>query len=117
MMGAMSLPPPRPQSLDVDKQRGLTVVWDDGRSSFYPVDHLRALSPSADAREQREQSQRNPLHVLPASAARKNDQPLSITDAELVGNYALRITFSDGHRTGIYSWQYLLGIDPNARST
>ena len=34
------------------------------------------------------------------------------TGAELVGNYAVRITFSDGHDTGIFSWQYLREIDP-----
>ena len=41
------------------------------------------------------------------------DQPLMATDAELVGNYAVRIRFSDGHDTGLYSWPYLRQIDPN----
>ena len=37
---------------------------------------------------------------------------LQVINAELVGNYALRVFFSDGHDTGIYSWSYLLSIDP-----
>ena len=35
--------------------------------------------------------------------------------AELVGNYAIKIRFSDGHDTGLYSWTYLREIDPNAQ--
>ena len=51
-----------------------------------------------------------PLTVLPASAT--GDQPLTATGAQLVGNYAVRIIFSDGHDTGLYSWDYLREIDP-----
>jgi hypothetical protein len=36
-------------------------------------------------------------------------------NTELVGNYAPRITFSDGHSTGIYSWDYLREIDPHTQ--
>ena len=100
-----------PTHLDLDKERGLTVHWSDGRVSFYPVEHLRKLSPSADARELRKQMERNPLTVLPQAAGEQSG-PLRATEAELVGNYALRISFSDGHRTGIYSWDYLREIDP-----
>jgi DUF971 family protein len=53
--------------------------------------------------------ERNPLTVLPASTA---SGPLTATGAELVGNYAIRILFSDGHDTGLYSWLYLREIDP-----
>jgi DUF971 family protein len=35
-----------------------------------------------------------------------------VVSAEMVGNYALRIRFSDGHDTGIYTWSYLREIDP-----
>ncbi len=102
---------PRPRRLDLKKDEGLTVEWDDGHTSFYSVKVLRRLSPSADMRELRDQQQRNPLTVLPDSAAHHHG-PLTVTDAELVGNYALRLHFSDGHHTGIYSWEYLRKIDP-----
>lgn len=99
-----------PKHLDLDKQRGLTVRWADGREVFYPIAHLRRMSPSADQRELRKEQARNPLTVLPGSSAHAG--PLTATGADLVGNYAIRITFSDGHDTGIYSWQYLREIEP-----
>jgi DUF971 family protein len=71
------------------------------------------MSPSADARELREQMAHNPLTVLPSSSA-PGAGPLTATGAELVGRYAVRIRFSDGHDTGIYSWDYLREIDPAA---
>ena len=103
---------PRPKHLDLDRERGLTVHWDDGRESFYPVAYLRRMSPSAEMRELREKMERNPLTVLPESMAGSSDD-LRATDAELVGHYAIRIHFSDGHHTGLFSWDYLRRIDPD----
>jgi len=102
-----------PKHIDLDRDVGLTLTWADGSTSFYPVDYLRKMSPSADARALREEMQSNPLTVLPASSG-GDGEPLRAESAELVGNYALRIHFSDGHDTGIYSWQYLREIDPEA---
>ena len=102
---------PRPLHLDLKKDRGLTVQWDDGTTSYYPVAWLRKMSPSADTRELRAEMARNPLTVLPSSMANQTG-PLTATDAQFVGNYALRITFSDGHDTGLFSWTYLREIDP-----
>ena len=106
----MAEPPPR--KLDLKKDRGLTVEWADGTSSYYSIAYLRRNSPSAEARELREQLAKNPLTVVPSSAG--GSGPLVASAAELVGNYALRITFSDGHDTGIYSWEYLRSIAPPA---
>ena len=100
----------QPRNLDLERDKGLTVEWEDGVTSFYPIALLRRMSPSAEQRELRKEIKRNPLTVLPASASRGSD--LTATNAELVGNYAIRITFSDGHRTGIFSWDYLRKIDP-----
>jgi DUF971 family protein len=101
----------QPRQIDLKKDRGLTIEWDDGATSYYSIAYLRKMSPSAEVRELRQQQKRNPLTVLPASAARQQG-PLVAEDAELVGNYAIRIRFSDGHSTGIYSWEYLRSIDP-----
>ncbi|MGD1914974.1 MAG: gamma-butyrobetaine hydroxylase-like domain-containing protein [Phycisphaerales bacterium] len=103
---------PAPQSLDLDKQKGLSVRWHDGEESFYPIQYLRRMSPSADMRQLREEMQTNPLVILPDSGS---SGPLTATNAELVGRYALRVTFSDGHRTGIFSWDYLRSIDPQTQ--
>ena len=100
----------RPEHLELKRDRGLTVHWADGTRSFYPITYLRRMSPSAETRQLREEMASNPLTVLPASAV--SDEPLTAIDAEMVGNYAMRIRFSDGHETGIFSWTYLREIDP-----
>ena len=102
--------PDTPAHLDLKKDAGLTIRWTDGRESFYPIEHLRRLSPSADMRELRRAMDANPLTVLPGGAS--SGARLEATGAELVGNYAIRIAFSDGHASGIYTWSYLRQIDP-----
>lgn len=106
----------RPLHIDVKKNESLTIKWSDGAVSTYLVNDLRRLSPSADARDLREKMEKNPLTVLPSPKKKlKPDadsrSTLSIENVELAGNYAVRIIFSDGHRTGIYSWKYLRQID------
>jgi DUF971 family protein len=102
----------RPVHLDLKQDRGLSIQWEGGTSSFYPIAYLRKMSPSADAKALREELSRNPLTVLPGSGG-KSKGPLRATNIEFVGNYAIRIVFSDGHETGIYSWKYLREIDPD----
>ena len=99
----------QPASIDLKKDRGLTIAWADGSSSYYSIRYLRRHSPSAEMRQLREEMDQNPLTVLPGGVG---DSDIVATDAELVGNYAIRIEFSDGHRTGIYTWDYLRQIDP-----
>lgn len=106
----------KPAHLEVNRKEGLTITWADGAQSFYPIGHLRRLSPSADQRQLRTEMETNPLTVLPSSSSAGSDQPLTVISAEMVGNYAIRIRFSDGHDTGIYSWGYLREIDPERPS-
>lgn len=101
-----------PAHLELQRDLGLTVHWQQGTRSFFPIELLRRLSPSAEARAIREELSRNPLTVLPSSAG--GTDRLRAVGAELVGNYAIRIEFSDGHDTGIFSWSYLRQIDPAA---
>lgn len=101
---------PPPKNLDLKRDEKLTVTWQDDTTTQYSIAYLRRMSPSADARVTREQLKKNRLTVLTPSQT--GDQPLTVEDAELVGNYAIRLRFSDGHDTGIYSWRYLKAIDP-----
>lgn len=101
-----------PVHIDLKKDRGLTVQWDDGATSYYSIAYLRRMSPSAEARDLREKIKKNPLTVLPAGGGKG---PLVAVDAEMVGNYAIRIVFSDGHSTGLFSWGYLREIDAGER--
>jgi DUF971 family protein len=93
---------------DVNEERGtLEVRWGDGHESAYPLAYLRGECPCASCRTEREEARRNPLRVLrgaPPSAV--------IADVEPVGRYGMRITWSDGHGTGIYTFEYLREICP-----
>jgi len=99
----MTLPP---KHLDIRKNKGIDIEWSNGDHVFYSTDLLRKMSPSADAKTTRDELDSNPLAILPITSG----GVLTITDADLVGNYAVRLTFSDGHRTGIYSWDYLRSL-------
>ncbi|MEO0511981.1 MAG: DUF971 domain-containing protein [Planctomycetota bacterium] len=102
--------PNTPESIDLKKDQGLAVRWNDGTSSYFPIAYLRRMSPSADMKQLRADMDTNPLTVLPRGAGNNG---ITATDAELVGNYAIRILFSDGHKTGLYAWSYLREIDPD----
>ena len=106
-----------PINIDLKKNRGLTIEWDDGTHSYFSIAYLRRWSPSADARALREELAKNPLTVLPGPKRSGSPGALVATSAELVGNYAIRIRFSDGHDTGIYSWSYLRSIDPEVMAS
>jgi DUF971 family protein len=73
------------------------------------------MCPCAACKDQREAEATRPktsLAVLPESFVAGNP---TVVDAQLVGNYALKITWSDQHDTGIYSFQYLREICPEKR--
>ena len=85
------------------KSRTLTVAFDDGSKFDLPFEFLRVLSPSADVAG----------HGPGEEKLQVGKRNVTIVSAEPVGNYALRIAFSDGHDTGLYSWEYLAEIGMN----
>jgi DUF971 family protein len=104
-----------PTHLHLDRINGLDVTWPDGSTSQYPIGHLRRWSPCAAARQLRETLSTNPLAVMPSGGS--TIESLEATAIERVGAYAIRISFTDGHRTGLYSWAWLRSIDPAAMAT
>ncbi len=85
------------------KSRLLEIVFSDGRSFSLSYELLRVYSPSAEVRGH------GPGQEVLQTGKRKID----IVSLEPVGSYAVQPAFSDGHATGIYSWDYLysLGAD------
>lgn len=78
-------------------RRTLTVSFDERTVFSLPAEYLRVLSPSAEVQgHSREQRVTVPGKI-----------DVSITAIDQVGNYAIRLTFSDGHNTGIFTWSYL----------
>ncbi len=87
----------------------VAIVWDDGQESYFAFEKLRAASPSA--------SNIGEVDVLGNRYG--GDGPrkfpgVQVLGWERVGNYALRFDFSDGHRTGLYSFDYLRRLAASA---
>jgi len=99
-----------PIRLDLKKNRQLEIDWQDGRRCVYPLSLLRSLCPCAQCKQQREEQAKSHsrLTILPGNYAGE----IRVVDAKMVGNYAIQIEWSDGHGTGIYSFEYLRDICP-----
>lgn len=82
--------------------REVAIAWDDGQESYYGFESLRAASPSAS-----NQGERDILGNRYGGDGPKAFPGVEVVSWERVGNYAIRFDFSDGHRTGLYSYQYL----------
>jgi DUF971 family protein len=92
-----------PAQLDVKKDRGLSIVWSDGVASSFDLATLRSACPCARCKEERAQAKKSLLRVLPGNYT----EDLKIASAELVGNYAIKLVWTDGHDLGIYSFVFL----------
>lgn len=95
-----------PTPVDValsNKQRTLTIEWEDGPTSVLRLDYLRAWCPCAGCQG----------HGVTVRY-RPPDSPQEITGMVEAGAYALHIRFGDGHDSGIYSWEWLRQIAPDS---
>lgn len=91
-----------------EAQRLLVVRWRDGHESRYGFDDLRMVCPCADCRTAEKPT--GGLQVLTGPVVRHGE--IRIVEISLVGRYALSFTWSDGHRTGIYSFDFLRQLCP-----
>ena len=80
----------------------VAIVWDDGVETYYPAEKLRAASPSAET-----QGERDIFGTQYGGGGSKNFAGVEVLDWARIGNYAIQFIFSDGHRTGLYSYDYL----------
>jgi DUF971 family protein len=83
--------------------RALEVTFNDGRVFRLPCEFLRVYSPSAEVRG----------HGPGQEVLQIGKQDVNISAIEPVGAYGVRLIFTDGHDTGLYSWEYLhqLGVN------
>ena len=89
---------PRPSDITLHQQSNmLDVTFDDGTRFSMPVEYLRVYSPSAEVRG----------HGPGQEVLQVGKRNVGVTAIEPVGMYAVKLVFSDGHDTGIYSWEYL----------
>lgn len=103
------LTPSSPRPVDIrlhQASRQLEITFDDETHCMLSCEFLRAYSPSAEVRG----------HGPGQEVLQIGKEDVNITAIEPVGNYAVKLIFSDSHDTGLYSWDYLyeLGRDYDA---
>jgi len=89
---------PNPTELTLhQKSRVLDIAYDDGSAFSIPFELMRVYSPSAEVKG----------HGPGQEVLQVGKREVGIADVEQIGNYAIKPVFSDGHDTGIFSWDYL----------
>lgn len=104
-MAGMTPHSPAPQSVTLHQQsKVLEVGFDNGQVFRIPFELMRVCSPSAEVQG----------HGPGQEVLQTGKRDVDVVALEPVGNYALQPTFSDGHDTGIFSWDYLYFLGSQA---
>ena len=89
---------PQPTTITVHQEsRVLEIGFDDGKLFRIPFELMRVYSPSAEVQG----------HGPGQEVLQTGKRNVSVDSLEAIGNYAVQPTFSDGHSSGIFSWEYL----------
>ena len=89
---------PRPTEITLHQESNvLDIAFDDGSHFSMPVEYMRVFSPSAEVRG----------HGPGQEVLQVGKKNVSVKAIEPIGMYGIKLVFSDGHDTGIYSWEYL----------
>jgi DUF971 family protein len=98
---------PRPTEITLhQRSRVLDLAYDDGRRFSLPLEYLRVFSPSAEVRG----------HGPGQEVLQTGKREVGVTAIDPVGVYAVKLVFTDGHNTGIYSWEYLYELGTRQES-
>jgi len=103
-MAGLTAGAPSPQALTLHGQsKALEIAFSDGQTFWIPFELMRVYSPSAEVQG----------HGPGQEVLQTGKREVDIVELVQVGNYAVQPTFSDGHNSGIFSWDYLyhLGAD------
>lgn len=97
-MAGLTQQTPQPTAITVHQQsRVLEIGFSDGQTFRIPFELLRVYSPSAEVQG----------HGPGQEVLQTGKRDVTLVELEPVGNYAVKPTFSDGHDSGIFSWDYL----------
>lgn len=100
-----------PEHIAISKSKGIKIDWKDGHHSDYPLGLLRDECPCATCTGAHGTAPQKTAYAAPA-AFPLFKPALKMNFVEPVGHYAIRIEWSDGHKTGIYSFDHLRKICP-----
>ena len=96
-----------PEHIAISKSKGIKIDWKDGHHSDYGLTYLRDKCPCATCSGSHGTPPRQPEADNPFQMFKP---ALKMLGVEPVGNYAIRINWSDGHNSGIYSYDYFRRI-------
>ena len=97
-MAGLNKDTPTPESLTVHGQsRVLEIGFSDGKTFRIPFELMRVYSPSAEVQG----------HGPGQEVLQTGKHEVTVVEIEPVGNYAVKPTFSDGHDSGLFTWEYL----------
>lgn len=102
----------QPVAFDLKRSEGLAIRWADGVESWLSLSTLRKACPCATCRTKREAREPGSLTVI--AGQHEQAKQATASNAELVGNYAIRISWADGHDLGIYDFRYLRQLADDA---
>lgn len=97
---------PKPKNIQLIGDT-LCIVWENGSEDFFEAVHLRTHSPSAQ-----NIGEKDIFGTQYGGGGIKDFQGVNILAWDFIGNYGIKIRFSDGHNTGIFSWDYLKSLKP-----
>ncbi len=104
-----------PEHIAISKSKGIKIDWKDGHRSEYSLAYLRDECPCASCTGAHGTAPEKTSYSKPSSDPFPMFKPaLKMLNVEAVGAYAVRIYWSDGHNTGIYSFERLREICPCA---
>jgi DUF971 family protein len=92
-----------PVGLHLKREEGLEIAFADGKKAMLPLRFLRKHCPCAGCQGERDLLGKTRMPIVKTTY----DGPITATGGELVGNYAMRIDWSDGHSAGIYTFVFL----------
>jgi DUF971 family protein len=103
-----------PEHIAISKSKGIEIDWKDGHHSSYDTEYLRDWCPCASCTGAHgtEPRKKTSATGAPDSPFQMFKPKLKMVAVEPVGGYAMRIEWSDGHNTGIYSWDHLREVCP-----
>lgn len=87
----------------------VAIIWSDAHEQYIAMEKLRAASPSAE-----NTGERDLLGRQIGGTNQKHFPGVTVRDWRIIGGYAVQFDFSDGHNTGLYTFDYLRALDAPA---
>lgn len=106
-----------PEHIAISKSKGIKIDWADGHRSDYTLEYLRDECPCASCTGAHGTVPQKSAYSAPPNPFQMYTPKLRMLTVEEVGHYAFRVAWSDGHSSGIYSYDHLRKICPCPQCT